>query len=782
MLRDLKLRTKMLIVFLGFNLLVSLVGLLVTQSFARKVLVQEVQGGALERVRSTAHAIDGFLGSKAKAAQTIGQYPRLARWLEENRQRGADHRNDVFYRDLIAHFKAIVANDPAIKGVFVASEATQEYFDNEERPTEPDYYAGQRPWYLTTRARGAPCYTVNYDLIDKKLYASHNVPIYRGDQLLGITGVDIAVETLEKYIKSLGAYAEGIPFMVGTDGQIIFHSDTSLMLQKIAALQEDGKKYANIAETARQMRVGAEGMARVIYSGVDSYWIFTPVRELEATLVLSVPVAQVNAPLRTLMWVFAGISAASLLGLFLVIVPFTRSITRPIERLATISREIAKGDISHHVDVTRKDEIGILAHSLQDLIGYINRLAGAAEALRDNDRSYELVPQSDQDVLARNVKTITQSIYGILDELHRVVAANKQGQLDVRCNVGRFEGTYRELMVEVNQMLDSLIEPITEAISALGRIADNDLTARLRGQYHGEFARMKDAFNQAVAKIDAQLVRIESISQEVAGASSQINSLSQVIAEKAGHQASSVDAVSEQLRNVSAMTARNSSTAGDARDLMRLALDSSALGVASMRRLSEAMELIKASSDQTSKIVKTIDEIAFQTNLLALNAAVEAARAGEAGKGFNVVAEEVRTLAMRSAEAAKQTGRMIQEAVTKAEGGVKVNAEVMSNLSQINEHVTRVGELMNEIAAGSGSQQEGIDHIKNALDQISELTRENSSASADSLESVAMLFNQAEEMHSMVASFRLSQAQLTAGEPTDGQRAPESRRLKPDYW
>jgi len=770
----------MFVVFLGFNFLVALIGLLVIQSFAKRVLVKEVQDGALERIRSTALAIDGFLGSKAKTAQTIGQDPRLARWLEGNRQRGADHRNDAAYRDMIAHFKAIVANDPEIKGVFAASEATQEYFDNEERPTEPDYFAGQRPWYLTTRARGAACYTVNYDINDKKIYASHNVPIYRGDQLLGITGVDIGLGTLEKYIKSLGTYAQGIPFMLDAEGRTIFHADTSLVLQKkMLELKEDGEEYANIAEAARQMRTGKEGIARVIYDGIDSYWIFTPVRALEATLVLSVPVAQVDAPLKTLMWVFLGVSAASLLGLFVVIVPFTRSISRPIERLAKVSREIAKGDISHQLDVGRKDEIGILAGSFQELIGYINRVAGAAEALRNNDRSYELTPQSEHDVLARNIRTITQSICGIVDELHRVVAANKQGQLDVRCDVSRFEGTYRELMVEVNQMLDLLIQPITEAIAALDRIADSDLTARLRGQYHGEFARMKDAFNKAVETIDAQLARIESISQEVAGASSQINSLSQIMSERAGHQASSVLAVSEQLRNVSAMTSRNSSTAGDARDLMRLALQSSAAGVASMRRLSEAMELIKASSDQTSKIVKTIDEIAFQTNLLALNAAIEAARAGEAGKGFNVVAEEVRTLAMRSAEAARQTGRMIQEAVTKAEGGVAVNAEVMGNLSQINDHVQRVGELMDEIATGSGSQQQGIDHIKGALDQISDLTRENTSASADSLESVEMLFNQAEEMHSMVSSFRLSQAQLTAGQT--GTRPPEARRLKPAF-
>src|SRR5207244_6281044 len=132
-------------------------------------------------------------------------------------------------------------------------------------------------------------------------------------------------------------------------------------------------------------------------------------------------------------------------------------------------------------------------------------------------------------------------------------------------------------------------------------------------------------------------------------------------------------------------------------------------GMGSMKRLSQAMDKIKSSGDATAKSVKTIDEIACQTNLLALDAAVEAARAGDAGKGFAVVAEEVRNLAMRSAEAAKNTANLIEESVKNVEGGVALNQEVLSNLQEINGQIEKVSEVVAEIAAASDQQSQGVE-------------------------------------------------------------------------
>jgi methyl-accepting chemotaxis protein len=195
-----------------------------------------------------------------------------------------------------------------------------------------------------------------------------------------------------------------------------------------------------------------------------------------------------------------------------------------------------------------------------------------------------------------------------------------------------------------------------------------------------------------------------------------------------------------------------------------------------MQRLSEAMEKIKASSDSTAKIVKTIDEIAFQTNLLALNAAVEAARAGDAGKGFAVVAEEVRNLAMRSAEAAKNTANMIEESVRNAEGGVALNLEVLAKLQEINGQANKVGEMMAQISSGSEQQQSGIDQITTAMEQMNQLTQQNAASSEESASAAEELSGQAEELRTMVAQFKLSQGQKGATRPYGNTAAAGSKK------
>jgi methyl-accepting chemotaxis protein len=175
-----------------------------------------------------------------------------------------------------------------------------------------------------------------------------------------------------------------------------------------------------------------------------------------------------------------------------------------------------------------------------------------------------------------------------------------------------------------------------------------------------------------------------------------------------------------------------------------------------MQRLSQAIVDIKQASDETAKIVKTIDEIAFQTNLLALNAAVEAARAGDAGKGFAVVAEEVRNLAMRSAEAAKNTALLIEEAVRKAEGGVTLNQEVLHNLEEIVSQVHKVSEVMGEIAAASEQQQHGVVQLNTAVEQLNQVTQQTAANSEETASTAQELSSQAAEMRHLVQVFQLS--------------------------
>jgi methyl-accepting chemotaxis protein len=189
--------------------------------------------------------------------------------------------------------------------------------------------------------------------------------------------------------------------------------------------------------------------------------------------------------------------------------------------------------------------------------------------------------------------------------------------------------------------------------------------------------------------------------------------------------------------------------------------------------LSQAIDKIKASSDSTAKIVKTIDEIAFQTNLLALNAAVEAARAGDAGKGFAVVAEEVRNLAMRSAEAAKNTANMIEESVKNAEGGVSINQEVLKNLTEINNQVNKVSAVMAEIAAASDQQSQGVDQVNMAVEQMNQVTQQVAANAEESASAAQELSGQAEDMKSMVGAFRLTTVLSSSSRPGRNIRKPQ---------
>jgi methyl-accepting chemotaxis protein len=211
-----------------------------------------------------------------------------------------------------------------------------------------------------------------------------------------------------------------------------------------------------------------------------------------------------------------------------------------------------------------------------------------------------------------------------------------------------------------------------------------------------------------------------------------------------------------------------------------------------MKNMIEAIEKIKASSDQTARIVNTIDEIAFQTNLLALNAAVEAARAGEAGKGFAVVAEEVRNLAQRSAEAAKNTSALIEEAVGNAENGVSITDQVAESLQDIMERNEEVKKLIADISTAAGQQAAGISQLNDAVTNMDKVTQMNASSSEESASAAEELNGQAAELRAMVERFKLtgggngtSCVEFTAGRKEKGGKrngdCPQDKsRLKPD--
>jgi len=433
--------------------------------------------------------------------------------------------------------------------------------------------------------------------------------------------------------------------------------------------------------------------------------------------------------------------------------------------LESLTEAVSQGKTKMRADASRhqgefRNIITGLNHTVETVMKPLGIATEAIDVLAQGNLPSKVTEEyyGDFNVIKNSINHIVDVIAMRNADVNGLIEAALAGKLDMRADTSKYTGNNGKMIDGINHLLDTIMTPINEASDTLSRVADKDLSARMTGDYKGDFARIKEAINTAVDNLDNSLQQVNVASDQVASASSQIGTGSQALAQGASEQASSLEEISSSLQEMASMTKQNTGNAIEAKGLTENTKQATMKGVDSMNRLSEAVKSIKHSSDQTAKIVKTIDEIAFQTNLLALNAAVEAARAGEAGKGFAVVAEEVRNLAMRSAEAAKNTANMIEESSRNADNGVGLNQEVLRNLDEIAGQVNKVSEMMAEIAAASEQQSTGIDQINTAVEQMNQLTQHNAANSEESASAAEELGSQAEEMRSLVSSFKLSVA------------------------
>jgi methyl-accepting chemotaxis protein len=441
----------------------------------------------------------------------------------------------------------------------------------------------------------------------------------------------------------------------------------------------------------------------------------------------------------------------------------TRAISQGVREVAHAAERVALGDIAQTIRFESNDEVGALASAARAQIAYIRDAADAARALGAGNLAVAVQPKSDGDVLSHSFNETRAALERVIDEIRTLIGAASSGRLDVRGDTTRHSGVFADVVQGLNTLLDSVVRPLKDAAAVLDQLGKQDLTGRMSEEYQGEFARIRTSLHGALESLTQTMTEVAASSDEVAQASREIANGSQMLAGSATEQAAMVEEVSASLHELTTMTRRNAESTRETRTMAQDARAVTGEGMREVERLSVAMKKVHDASADTAKIVRTIDEIAFQTNLLALNAAVEAARAGDAGRGFAVVAEEVRALSLRSAEAAKNTAELIEQAVQSTEVGVTATASVLERLRSINDYTERVTTVIDEIAGASEQQAHGVEQIANALQQMDSGTQSTAANAEESASMGEELAAHAWTLRSLVERFRLDDAPVRTG-------------------
>ena len=491
--------------------------------------------------------------------------------------------------------------------------------------------------------------------------------------------------------------------------------------------------------------------------------------------------------------------------------------------VANLARRIAAGDLAGEITLRQGDDVSIVAamarvkQSIEGLVAAQLRMRGEHEAgrtshridaggfegvFRDvadglntlvdghitvNRRVVEVVSQYakgdlsvDMDRLPGEMARITDAVDGVKRslqavnaELGKLVQAAAAGDFSQRGEAQRFDHAFREMVSSLNQLMESADGGLRAVAHVLNRVAEGDLTSRVDADLQGQFAQLKADTNRTVDQLADVIGRIGESARTITTASKEIAAGNQDLSGRTEEQASSLEETASSMEELTSTVKQNAENARQANQLAAGASDVAVRGGEVVRQVVSTMGGISESSKKIADIISVIDGIAFQTNILALNAAVEAARAGEQGRGFAVVATEVRTLAQRSAAAAKEIKALIIDSVERVESGSQLVDEAGRTMEEIVVSVKRVTDIMAEITAASVEQSSGIEQVNHAITQMDEVTQQNAALVEEAAAAAESLEEQAQSLSEAMSMFRVGGVAADAGWSGQERRGPD---------
>lgn len=348
----------------------------------------------------------------------------------------------------------------------------------------------------------------------------------------------------------------------------------------------------------------------------------------------------------------------------------------------------------------------------------------------------------------------TQEV-GIENEVSAVINAAAVGDFSARIGTADKKDFFLKLAEGINSLVNTTESGLTDINRVLQAIADGDLTSRVTADYQGSFEELKDGCNTTAEKLAEMMGEIREAVDTINTASSEISQGNTDLSSRTEQQASSLEETASSMEELTSTVRQNADNARQANTLAAKASDVAVEGGSLIDQVVKTMASINESAQKISDIIGVIDGIAFQTNILALNAAVEAARAGEQGRGFAVVASEVRTLAQRSANAAKDIKALISDSVSKINNGNDLVGKSGNTMKEVVTSIKRVNDIMAEIAAASAEQSAGLDEVGKAVMQMDEMTQQNAALVEQAAAAAESLLSQAEQLATNIARFKI---------------------------